>query len=215
MKKTLLLFACSFVLSMSASAQAVMQGNILIDAYYGFPDLYKTTFRTLYEDNSDVKVGGIGPIGGRVEYLLSDKFGVGLDVAYTSANATFNRDEAQYDANGVPVIDPTTGQQAVVTYQDKAGTSKIGGMITFNYHFANSDVLDAYGMLGAGYKNRVFTYESSEPGYEDETSAGSLFPVSFRIGAGMRYFFTENIGANLAIGFGQGGLINGGITAKF
>jgi hypothetical protein len=31
----------------------------------------------------------------------------------------------------------------------------------------------------------------------------------------MRYFFTENIGANLGLGLGQGGLVNIGITAKF
>ncbi len=202
MKKTLLLFAAMFLIQLSASAQAVSQGTILIDAYYGFPDLYKTSFKTLYEDNSNVKVGGIGPIGGRVEYLLSDKFGVGLDVAYTSASVSFDREST--DSVGTPI-----------TYQDKAGTNKIGGMITFNYHFVDSDQLDAYAMLGAGYKNRVFTYESSEPGYEDETSSGSLFPVSFRIGAGMRYFFTDNIGMNMAIGFGQGGLINGGLSVKF
>ena len=202
MKKTLLFFALAFLFQFSASAQAVMEGNILIDIYYGFPDLYKTTLRTAYSDNNNVQTGGIGPIGGRVEYLLSDKFGVGLDIAYTSAFATFDRDAVDASGN-------------TITYQDEVGTNKIGGMATLNYHISNNDKLDAYAMVGAGYKNRVFTYETSEPGYVDETSSGSLFPVSFRIGAGMRYFFTDNIGANLAIGFGQGGLINGGISAKF
>ena len=43
----------------------------------------------------------------------------------------------------------------------------------------------------------------------------SLIPISYKIGVGMRYFFTENIGANLALGLGQGGLVNVGVSAKF
>jgi opacity protein-like surface antigen len=42
-----------------------------------------------------------------------------------------------------------------------------------------------------------------------------LIPVASRIGVGLRYFFTDNLGANLGLGFGQGGLINVGISAKF
>lgn len=202
MKKTLLFFAVTFVLQFGVNAQAVHEGNVLIDAYYGFPDLYRTTLRSAYEQsgNTDLKVGGIGPIGGRVEYLLSDKFGLGLDVAYTNTAVTYNRD--------------TVNASGPVTYEDKVGTKKIGGMVTFNYHFVNNDQLDAYAMLGAGYKQRTWYYESTDPNYSGDEIKG-LIPVSFRIGAGMRYFFTDNIGMNVAVGFGQGGLINGGITAKF
>ena len=81
-------------------------------------------------------------------------------------------------------------------------------------HFLDNDALDAYAMVGAGYKQRTYFYETNEPGYEDDSIDG-INPIAFRIGAGMRYFFTDNIGANLAIGFGQGGLINGGISARF
>ncbi|MFZ9028933.1 MAG: outer membrane beta-barrel protein [Crocinitomicaceae bacterium] len=202
MKKTLLLFAAMFLIQMSASAQAVMQGNVLIDAYYGFPDLYKTTLRNAYNEsgNQNLKLGGIGPIGGRLEYMLSDKFGLGLDIAYTSATVTYNRD--------------TVNMSGPVTYEDKVGTKKIGGMVTFNYHFVENDKLDAYAMLGAGYRQRTWFYESTDPDFQGDEIKG-LIPVAFRIGAGMRYFFTENIGMNLALGLGQGGLINGGITAKF
>lgn len=202
MKKTLLFFAVTFLLQFGVNAQAVRQGNVMIDAYYGFPDLYRTTFKSAYNQsgNTNLKVGGIGPIGGRVEYLLSDKFGLGLDVAFTNTFVTYNRDTV--NANGP------------ITYEDKAGTKKIGGMVTFNYHFVENDKLDAYAMVGAGYKQRTYYAESTDPDFSGESFTG-LIPVSFRIGAGMRYFFTDNIGMNLALGFGQGGLINGGITAKF
>jgi outer membrane protein W len=88
-------------------------------------------------------------------------------------------------------------------------------MVTFNYHFLESnDNLDAYFMVGAGYGNRSFTFSSTDPNYT-EASVKSIIPVASRIGVGMRYFFTDNIGLNLAIGFGQGGLVNGGLSLKF
>ena len=42
-------------------AKAVEEGNVMIDAYYGFPNLYQTTMKTTYDnaDRNDFKVGGI------------------------------------------------------------------------------------------------------------------------------------------------------------
>lgn len=213
MKKTLLLFAVTVAMQFTASAQAVQQGNVLIDAYYGFPDLYKTVLRAGYEttDNTGFKVGGIGPVGIRAEYMLGDKIGLGVDVGFTDANVQFTRtSEYVYSEDGTSLF---TG--IPVTYEDKAGTRKIGGMVTFNYHFLDSDALDAYAMLGAGYKQRTYYYETTQANYADGAEFKGINPIAFRIGAGMRYFFTDNIGANLAIGFGQGGLVNGGLSFKF
>ena len=204
MKKSLLMLCIGFIAisSNKVSAQAVEEGNVIIDGYYGFPDLYKTVFAAAYDGNENVSTGGIGPVGIRAEYMLSDGVGLGVDIAYTSATVTFDRTTLDNNFNEV-------------TYTDKAGTRKIGAMATFNYHFVKrSDAVDAYAMVGAGYRNRSYFYETTEPGYEDESVSG-INPVAFRIGAGMRYFFTDNIGMNLAIGFGQGGLINGGLSIKF
>ena len=74
-------------------------------------------------------------------------------------------------------------------------------MVTFNFHFLESnDNLDAYFMVGAGYGNRSFKFESTDPDYTDETIDG-LIPVASRVGVGMRYFFTDNIGLNLGYRF--------------
>src|SRR3990167_4391743 len=152
----------------TASAQAVEEGNILIDVYYGFPNLYATVFRNAYANSGteeNVDINGLGPLGLRGEYMVSEK---------------------------------------------------IGAMVTFNYHFLESnDNLDAYFMVGAGYSNRSFKFTSTDPDYIEDEASGSLIPVASRVGVGMRYFFTDNIGLNLAIGFGQGGIINGGLSFKF
>ena len=47
----------------NVSAQALSQGTILVDAYYGFPNLYKTILSSTYESLGDnYNVTGYGPL---------------------------------------------------------------------------------------------------------------------------------------------------------
>lgn len=210
MKKTLLaLIIGAFSISNNVNAQAVEEGSVIIDAYYGFPDLYKATFRTAYANSNsafDLKIGGVGPLGGRIEYLLTDKVGLGLDIVYNSANLTWNDTGSVYNS--------TTMNYDKVIYNYEAGTAKIGALVTFNFHFVDNEQLDVSGVIGAGYSNRTFTYDSNDPNYTGGSVTG-LIPVGFKLGVIMRYFFTDNIGLNLGVGVGQGGILNGGLSVKF
>ena len=197
MRKLILVFVGAIALSTSnVSAQVVKEGNIIADLYYGWPNLYNKVFLALVtsdgEDN--LSSGGIGPVGIRGEYMLADKIGLGFDLAYSNARV-------KYEVNN---------------YEEKFATTKIGAMVTFNYHFIDNDALDFYGMIGAGYKNRSFKYTSNNPNSVDDFDFGAtLIPVAFRLGVGLRYFFTDNIGLNMAVGFGHSGIINGGVSFKF
>lgn len=193
----------------TASAQAVEQGNVIIDTYYGFPNLYTAVFKAAYANSGtelDLKIGGIGPLGLRGEYMVADKIGVGLDVGFNNSFVRYSEATEEYNE--------TTGTWTPVTYDYDFKTQKIGAIVTFNYHFLDNDKVDAYAVFGAGYGSRSFTFKSTDPNYVEE-SIKSTIPVASKIGVGMRYFFTDNIGANLALGFGQGGIINAGISAKF
>ncbi|MBI1838259.1 MAG: hypothetical protein HYR91_13440 [Flavobacteriia bacterium] len=195
--------------SLNSNAQCIEQGKILIDGYYGFPNLYSSIFKGLYANSGtelNLKIGSLGPIGLRTEYLLTDKIGLGLDLGFNSSSISYDDNTTIYNS--------TTGNYDPITYNYKFSTKKIGAIATFNFHFIENDNLDAYFTVGMGYGNRSFTYASNDPNYSFAT-VKSIIPVAYKIGVGMRYFFTENIGANLALGFGQGGLINAGLTAKF
>jgi outer membrane protein W len=184
-----------------AFGQCIKEGTVIVDAYYGFPNLYTTVFKAAYVNNgspSDVKVTGIGPVGLRGEYLLTNKLGLGLDLGYNSTTVTYKYSNV---FNGP-------------TYTETAKTQKIGIMATINYHFIVKEHIDFYGMYGVGYGNRTFTDKSTEPGYTSTVILKSTIPIASRLGIGLRYFFTDKIGANLALGFGQGGLINAGISFK-
>lgn len=125
----------------------------------------------------------------------------------------FNKTKISY-SEGSTVYNTSTGNYDAVTYEYDFSTQKVGVLATFNYHFIKNDKVDAYAVFGAGYGNRSFKFESTDPFYT-AGSVKSLIPVASKIGVGVRYFFTENIGANLALGFGQGGLFNVGVSAKF
>jgi hypothetical protein len=214
MKKivTLSLLIVASVFTNFSKAQ-VSQGSVLVDAYYGFPNLYTTVFKTAYANSGEeinLKISGIGPLGIRAEYLISDKIGIGID-------AGFNNTNIQYTEQGVnSVYDSITGLfvDEPYEYDYNFSTQKIGVIATFNYHFVQNDKVDAYAVVGGGYGSRSFKYETNDPSFEETTIKG-VIPVASKIGVGMRYFFTENIGANFAVGIGQGGLVNVGLSAKF
>ena len=202
MKKLILpLLALTMILAPTKSnAQAIEEGNVIIDAYYGFPNLYSTVFKAAYESSNSIgfNLGSQGPLGIRAEYLITDKVGFGIDLGMNSSS--ISKSEADINTN--------------IIYDYKFSTRKIGAIFTFNYHFVENDKLDAYFVVGGGYGNRNFKFTSTDPNYIEE-SVESLIPISYKIGVGMRYFFTENIGANVALGLGQGGLVNVGVSAKF
>ncbi len=196
--------AIAFAGVSTANAQVVEEGTVLIDAYYGFPNLYTTTIKQAYASSggaSNVKVGGIGPVGGKFEYLLADRIGLGLDVNYTNTYVSY--DEMSTDT--------TTGSATNYNYEVSRSVLRIFPRI--NFHFGNSDSFDGYAGVGAGYRVAKWAFESNDPDFGDETIEG-LIPVSFRAFVGARYFFTDNIGLNFEIGLGGGALLQGGLSFK-
>ena len=199
MKKLLLVFALMTGTTFSASAQ-VQQGTILVDAYYGMPNLYKSVFQTTVSavDATNVQSGGIGPLGVRAEWLAAEKFGVGIDVCYSDAYVT----EDAFGSDGM-----------LYSYEIRA--PKIGIMATMNYHFVSTETVDFYFIAGGGWKNRTLTSTTDDPNYTTDSFDLSFLNIAARIGVGARIFFTENIGINLGVGFGQGSIFNGGVSMKF
>ena len=55
---------------------------------------------------------------------------------------------------------------------------------------------------------------TSDPDYDDESVNIDFTPVTWRAAIGIRYFFTDNIGAGLEMGLG-GVLATAGLSVKF
>lgn len=204
MKKLVLPLLVVIATMISGKSQA-QEGRIIVDGYYGYGSLYNAIFKAIVSTDESSTFKGLGPFGVRGEYMISDKVGFGLDLAYSSAKIEYSETTTEWDENFNTVS---------TTYDASLKTAKVGAMVTFNYHFVNSDKFDSYFIFGLGYGNRSFTAESDYAGYVSPTY-NSTFPVASRLGVGMRYFFTENIGLNLGLGLGQGGLLNAGVSARF
>jgi opacity protein-like surface antigen len=180
----------------TARAQAVSEGNIIIDAYYGWPNLFTSVLKTAYtQGQTNVKVTGLGPFGARAEYMVADRIGVGIDFNMAQSGLKWAEDYGQG------------------TYEYEVNYNRLRAMFRFNYHFSNSDKFDAYAGLGAGYSNTSWTVKTNDPDFET-ASIGGLIPVAVRICAGGRYFFNDFIGINAEIGFGGGPLLAGGVSVK-
>jgi hypothetical protein len=219
MKKTITLLAFVLTQSVFLNAQSVgsstkssgggssdkciNQGNIIIDAYYGFPNLYASVFKALVSQGgyTNAKVSSFGPVGGKVEYILTEKFGMGAEFNYSSIKITESLNTT--DGNGNPV-----------TYHFTFASPAFRAMVGFNFHFVNTDKIDVYGAVKTGYYSRTFSFSSDEPGYRGLT-VNNYFPVAFRLETGMRYFFIPNLGVHLNIGLGGGPIIAAGLSGKF
>jgi outer membrane protein W len=185
------------------------EGKIVISAGYGFPNLGKSLLKA-YQNEADYSVGGIGPLHGKFEYGLSDKIGIGVSFNYVSFSASWKHTETNntYDANG-NVTGTTTA-----TYSDKIAVNTMSALLRLNVHFATTDKLDPYWGIGAGYRTRNYKYETNDPTNNSDITLKGAIPFGFETTFGVRYFFTDNIGAYAELGIGKS-LLQGGLAVKF
>ena len=188
---TLALFACSSL----SHAQTYSLGTTIIDVFAGGPNVSKVFVGGAASLNEGTEtLTGILPIGLRAEYMVTDKFGIGLEVSYASGKRV-------YDYSQIDTAYTITGEH-----------NKLRVLPTFNFHFLDNETVDLYLALGVGMKDVNYIWSSTNNNDIDDLE----FPtgkISSKLALGTRIFFTDNIGANFAFGIG-GPLINGGLSIK-
>ncbi|HEX8548540.1 MAG TPA: outer membrane beta-barrel protein [Cytophagaceae bacterium] len=195
MKKQYFFIAIFLTLQFSAfksSAQVYEKGNFVIDGFYGFPNLLSAILKSAAKTAFDVpKVTTVGPLGLTAEYLIGEKFGIGLEATYSTTR--IKAEEAGY------------------SYEYQFNRLRI--LPRVNFHFGSNDKLDPYLTVGAGYGSFKTEFKSNDASAPDLsfTVPGSL---ATRVGFGLRYFFTDHIGFMAEGGIG-GPLVRLGLSAKF
>lgn len=198
--------------------KAYKEGAINITVGYGFPNMYKSIYKALFTNNSTVsnsdytyEVKGIGPAFLKIEYGLSKLIGLGAVIGYS--------DVSVIETNTYDSYNYTTSTYN--TYHDKFiykyTSLSIGARL--NFHFATGKKLDPYAGIGAGYsrKEHKFSFSTDNPNQLTPTPVtfNAYFPVYFGITAGLRYYFTPNIGLYGEVGFDKWSVIQGGLAVKF
>jgi hypothetical protein len=184
-----------------AEAQHYRQGQFIVDAFYGFPNFYSrnqySNFNGQYQNiniRGHVSFTGIGPIGGRAEYMITDNLGFGIDFSYANSAVTISN-------NG---------------YYYKFSNERLRILPRLNLHIGDNYKLDPYIAIGFGYYSSINKFDSNDKSYTPNPSVTEpdLYPLSIRAAAGCRYFFNDHIGAGVEIGL-FGPLLTGGLTGKF
>lgn len=198
MKKSILFILFSLLISSvnHVNAQVNNKGSIVFDPYYGFPNFGAKFVQSIVDSAAtNVVVKGLGPLGLRGEYFLSEKFGLGFDFIYNNYSATY-----PYENAGT-------------TYENKLKAQRYRVQLRMNYHFVNEDNLDAYFGFGAGTNNRKYTETSTDPSFVPSKASAVLLPFSLRLAIGMRYYFMPGFGVNAEIGIG-GPLVSTGLSFR-
>jgi len=219
MKKLLLI--AGFSISLVAMNAQIMQGNVMIDPYIGVPNWANSLLYSQYDgSNTSVAnyktIGSALSYGGRIEYMIADKVGIGADVNYEVSGFSYDYTDYQYDASGAVIYD-MNGDALTADYTDEYTSKKLRAMFRLNYHFFQSDKVDVYSGFAAGYKSakREFTTTPSNPYSTNDSFNKALIPISTRLAIGTKIYFTQNIGAHVELGVFGGGLIQFGLSAKF
>jgi hypothetical protein len=179
---------------LKAQEQPVGPGDNIIDVFYGTPFLYTSVLRNTYaKPGMDHSLRTFGQFGLRVEKMLGEFWGLGLEATYAKTDISYKDSLLRNFA---------------------AGVTKYRILARVNYHFLTSSKFDSYLALGAGYAG--LTYYQSEPGankLSTNSYIASLAPVAIRLGYGVRYFFTSYICVSAEIGIG-GPLLTAGLSFK-
>ena len=155
---------------------------------FGFTTVNAQTF----DEGTSIIQAGISvwgtfglPISASYEYGISEKIGVGVFAGYAGKT------------------------ESVAFLGDVKYTYALFG-VRGNYHFFQSDKIDAYGGLILGYNSASVTYPNGNgfPGYTPTASAVFL---GGQIGG--RYYFTDSFAAFAELGYGLG-YLNVGLAYK-
>jgi hypothetical protein len=204
----------------SAKAQ-MLQGNISFDPYIGVPNWANSLLYNQYDGSQaniqDYQVvGSMLSYGGRIEYMASDKVGIGADVNYEVSGYSYKFDDYVYDLNDNAQTD-ANGDYLINQYKTTYSAKKLRAMFRLNYHFVQEEKLDMYAGFAGGYKSvkRASETNPTTSSYTDANLDGALVPVTLRIAIGAKMYFTQNIGAHVELGAFGGGLLQAGLSFKF
>jgi hypothetical protein len=191
MRKISFLFAMILMAMVSqvSFGQAFEQGTKVVSVGYGFGNLNRALFKT-YESMGGYKYSGMGPLFAKFEYGVSDKIGLGLNIAHINANVKYG----------------TGSSQSEIDWKNTSA------LLRMNIHFSNSDKLDAFWGAGLGYRFGSWKFKNEDSSIDEVMP--NIIPLGFETTIGVRYFFIENLGIYAEAGIAKAP-IQFGLNAKF
>ena len=205
----LISFICS---SLKGFSQVWEEGKYAVSAGYGIPNFGKVYLPSIitstYTKNStNVPLGiiatGTGPMHLKGEYGITHKFGLGLSINYQNYGATWAVAYSNYN----------NGNYVTNYYHYAIKANAMAFLLRFNRHFEAGEKIDLYWGAGFGYNLLIVSGSSDDPGSHPVTVTSPI-PFAFETTFGMRYYFSQNIGAYIEGGYAKD-ILQAGISVKF
>lgn len=189
-------------INFSAKAQAFEVGKSYVSVGYGVGNFVQSVFKS-YETYDNYSFKMMGPLFGKYEYAINDQIGFGVAFSYVSANVSYTDKSV------------TVTTSPLVYYQESIDWSSYSILMRFNWHFNSmGDRLDPYIGFGVGYRGASWSYTDNDPSYDNNVSISNVFPLGMEVTAGMRFMFTDFLGAYAEVGLAKA-VAQFGVVTKF
>jgi opacity protein-like surface antigen len=186
------------VFSFSSKAQAFEEGSTYISAGYGFGTFTKSLFDAYSSGTSGYSYKGTGPVFAKVGFAVSEKVEFGLNLAYAGAEIKWNVNDG---------LGNSTTNVGTINWSAWSANARM------NLHFGDHDKFDPYWGVGLGYRSSTWKFSYTDPNYDEDETIKSAIPLGFETTFGVRYLFTDNIGAYAELGIAKA-MLQFGLTAK-
>ena len=183
--------------------------SLSVEGYVGIPNLSNLLlFNNIDKrfnniDNYGVN-GSIWSYGGRLNYFVTERLSIGLDVNHDVSGCFF--EYQKYDSL----------TQLNIDFKADYTSKKTRFLLRSDFQIVNQEKLNVYIGLGIGYKHVKRTIVATEPHFDEKqfNFTGAFIPVGARIALGTRYYFIPNAGIFGEIGIMGGALVQGGLTFR-
>jgi len=181
---------------MAGQAQGLYRGNVILNAYAGYPNFLRLTMPTLESipDNVSPNYSGLAPSGLRFMYMATDDVSIGVDLMYGSSKATYTRTDSIF-FNGNWDVQSTTHLIQKQRFRPQ---------FRVDFHLGSTDPsFDQYiGLAFGGNLRAREVWIDNVLVDQNPNDANLVIPVSFRACYGFRYFIDYNfsVGAELGLG---------------
>lgn len=186
------------------NAQVFEEGANNISLGYGIGTVVGSLANT-YEVYNEYKFTGTGPIYAKFEHGLSDKVGLGFNVAYAGYSFKYVDTYSEYNS--------TTGLYEDKKYSYETKYTTMSFLARLNLHFGEFDKFDPYWGVGLGYRTGKWTTTTNYTGISNFTYS-NVVPFGFETTIGARYYFSDNFGIYAEMGAAKSWL-QFGLNIKF
>ena len=188
MYKKVILFSLVLLSCKLSQAQVFPEGSAHVSIGYGFGNFVNSVFKA-FDVFDNLKTHNLGPIHAKAEYMVSEKFGIGLSMNYFGIKSS-------------TAITFKNGSGNTVTGERGVNFNSFSGLVRFNYYYMNTDNIGLYSGAGIGYKTSRWVSYNDDPAGSNG-SLPNIVPLGFEAIFGIKGMFTPKIGAYAEFGLAK------------